>query len=194
MSVIIIVLPKLDNAKNIKRILLTHGFQSAVACSSGASALQMAGQYECGIVLSGYHLSDMYYVELMENLPESYELVLLGSPEKVADAGSGTLALTTPLKSYDLLNTVEMVLGQIEHRYRKRKVIKKRSAKEENYIRNAKYLLMERNHLTEQEAYRYLQKSSMDNGTNMVETAQMVLLLMFRSVYKELHADRETGC
>ena len=45
MSVIIIVLPKLDNAKNIKRILLTHGFQSAVACSSGASALQMAGQY-----------------------------------------------------------------------------------------------------------------------------------------------------
>ena len=51
MSVIIIVLPKLDNAKNIKRILLTHGFQSAVACSSGASALQMAGQYECGIVL-----------------------------------------------------------------------------------------------------------------------------------------------
>lgn len=62
MSVIIIVLPKLDNAQNIKRILLTHGFQSAFACSSGASALQMAGQYECGIVLSGYHLSDMYYV------------------------------------------------------------------------------------------------------------------------------------
>ena len=182
MSIIIIVLPKLDNAKNIKRILLTHGFQSAVACSSGASALQMAGQYECGIVLSGYHLSDMYYVELMENLPESYELVLLGSPEKVADAGSGMLALTTPLKAYDLLNTVEMVLGQIEHRYRKRKVIKKRSAKEENYIRNAKYLLMERNHLTEQEAYRYLQKSSMDNGTNMVETAQKVLMLMFDEI------------
>ena len=172
MSVIIIVLPKLDNAQNIKRILLTHGFQSAFACSSGASALQMAGQYECGIVLSGYHLSDMYYVEL----------ILLGSPEKVADAGSGMLALTTPLKAYDLLNTVEMVLGQIEHRYRKKKVIKKRSAKEENYILNAKYLLMERNHLTEQEAYRYLQKSSMDNGTNMVETAQMVLMLMFDEI------------
>ena len=41
-------------------------------------------------------------------------------PEKVADAGSGMLALTTPLKAYDLLNTVEMVLGQIEHRYRKK--------------------------------------------------------------------------
>ena len=41
---------------------------------------------------------------------------------------------------------------------------------------------MERNHLTEQEAYRYLQKSSMDNGTNMVETAQKVLMLMFDEI------------
>ncbi len=81
-----------------------------------------------------------------------------------------------------MLNTVEMVLGQIEHRYRKKKVIKKEAQKEENYILNAKYLLMERNHLTEQEAYRYLQKSSMDNGTNMVETAQMVLMLMFDEI------------
>lgn len=37
---------------------------------------------------------------------------------------------------------------------------------------------MERNHLTENEAHRYLQKCSMDSGTNLVETAQMVLTLM----------------
>lgn len=34
---------------------------------------------------------------------------------------------------------------------------------------------MEKNGLTEEEAHRYLQKRSMDNGTNMVETAYMVL-------------------
>lgn len=38
---------------------------------------------------------------------------------------------------------------------------------------------MERNHLSEEEAHRYIQKSSMDSGTNMVETAQMILMLMF---------------
>jgi response regulator NasT len=38
---------------------------------------------------------------------------------------------------------------------------------------------MERNSMTEEEAHRYLQKHSMDNGTNMVETAQMALA-MFR--------------
>ena len=31
----------------------------------------------------------------------------------------------------------------------------------------------------EEEAHRYIQKSSMDNGTNMVETAQMILTLLF---------------
>ena len=37
---------------------------------------------------------------------------------------------------------------------------------------------MERNNMTEEEAHRYLQKSSMDSGTNMLETAQMVLTIM----------------
>ncbi|HCO28049.1 MAG TPA: antitermination regulator, partial [Lachnospiraceae bacterium] len=39
-------------------------------------------------------------------------------------------------------------------------------------------VLMARNHMTEEEAHRYLQKTSMDSGTNMVETAQMILMLM----------------
>lgn len=41
---------------------------------------------------------------------------------------------------------------------------------------------MERNHLSEEDAYRYIQKCSMDSGTNMVETAQMVLMLLYDSV------------
>ena len=42
----------------------------------------------------------------------------------------------------------------------------------------AKELLMERNRMAELEAHRYLQKCSMDSGTNMVETAQMVISLI----------------
>ena len=59
---------------------------------------------------------------------------------------------------------------------------KQRSWKEQNYISNAKMLLMERNHLSEEDAYRYIQKCSMDSGTNMVETAQMVLMLLYDEV------------
>ena len=39
---------------------------------------------------------------------------------------------------------------------------------------------MERNHMSESEAHRYIQKNSMDTGTNMVETARMILSIMTR--------------
>ncbi len=34
---------------------------------------------------------------------------------------------------------------------------------------------MERNHLSEEEAHKYIQKLSMDSGNNLVETAEMIL-------------------
>ena len=51
----------------------------------------------------------------------------------------------------------------------------KRSADEQGVINQTKSLLIEKNGMTEEEAHRYLQKRSMDNGTNMVETSYMVL-------------------
>jgi response regulator NasT len=72
-----------------------------------------------------------------------------------------------------------MMVEGIERRRRKAKLKPKtRSTQEENDIKAAKSLLMERNHMTEEEAHRYLQKCSMDSGTNIVETAQMVLAMM----------------
>lgn len=53
----------------------------------------------------------------------------------------------------------------------------KRSAEEEKLLHHAKELLMEKNHMTEEEAHRYLQKRSMDNGTKLFETARMVIIL-----------------
>lgn len=87
------------------------------------------------------------------------------------------------MKASDLVNTVDMMLSQIERRIKKdKKKPKVRSWKEQNYIGNAKMLLMQRNHLSEEEAYRYIQKSSMDSGTNMVETAQMILMLLYDEI------------
>ncbi len=175
MSAIVVVLPKLEDAKKIRKILVGHGFQNVFACVSGSLALSTINQYACGLVISGYHLKDMYYLELLDQLPKYFEMVLLGKGDAAAETSLGVLSLTTPLKVYDLVNTADMVLRQLERRIKKDRTRKKRSEKEENYIRNAKFLLMERNQLSEEEAYRYIQKCSMDNGTNMVETAQMIL-------------------
>ena len=50
--------------------------------------------------------------------------------------------------------------------------------KQKETIEKAKKLLMARNHFSEEEAHRYIQKTSMDSGTNMVEMAEMILSMM----------------
>ena len=54
----------------------------------------------------------------------------------------------------------------------------RRSEGDRRLLAEAKSLLMERNHMSEGEAHRYIQKCSMDTGTNMVETAKMILSVM----------------
>ena len=88
-------------------------------------------------------------------------------------------SLPTPLHVNELLSTME-VMSYAYSRWRKKMRAKPRvrSREEQQTIERAKMLLMERNGLTEPEAHRYLQKASMDNGTGVVETADMILSLM----------------
>ena len=163
MSIIIIVLPKPEDAKKIRKILMEHGFENTVACTTAAQALMEINKYPAGLVISGYKLPDMYYRELAGSLPRFFEMLLIGSA--------------------NVVNTVEMLLYQLERRLkREKKKPKARSQRDQNYITNAKLLLMDRNHLTEEEAYRYIQKCSMDSATSMVETAQMILTLIYDEV------------
>lgn len=124
----------------------------------------------------------MNYLDLSECLPRDFEMLLLASARVICEVPSSILSVEMPIKSGDLVNTVSMILMQQDRKRRKeKKKPKLRSEKEQNYISNAKMMLMQRNHLNEEDAYRYIQKSSMDSGTNMVETAQMLLMLLYES-------------
>ena len=63
-------------------------------------------------------------------------------------------------------------------RKKRRTEPKVRSEEEKRMLQDAKELLMVRNNMSEEEAHRYIQKRSMDNGTGLIETAQMILSLM----------------
>ena len=89
------------------------------------------------------------------------------------------MSLSMPLKVHELLQTVEMMDYTITRRRKKlRQRPKVRSKEEQGMLNSAKAVLIERNGFSEEEAHRYIQKRSMDNGTGLVETAQMVLSLM----------------
>lgn len=177
---IIVVFPKKENAVNIRNLLVRNGLNVTGVTTTGAQALQYADDLDDGIVVCGYKLKDMMYTDLREYLPANYEMLLVASQDKWCDGLiEGVMGLSMPVKTYDLMNTIDLMLTSIDRRRRKhKKQLKNRDPKQQQTIKEAKELLMERNHMTEEEAHRYLQKNSMDSGTNMVETAQMVLSIM----------------
>ena len=65
----------------------------------------------------------------------------------------------------------------LRSRKRKKKFIKQKNNQDFELIKKAKDLLMERNNMTEEQAHRYLQKTSMNSGNSMLDTALMIISL-----------------
>ncbi len=178
---IIVGFPRIEDAICIKGLLTRGGYNVVGACSSGAQIISLANELDSGIVVCGYRFSDMHYSELNNFLPKGFEMLLVASPEKLVYCrDNGIVCLPMPIKAMDLYNTLQMMTYQYRRR-RKSEDAKPRprSPEEKAVIDKAKVVLMERNNMTEEEAHRYLQKASMDSGTNMVEMAEIVLRLMY---------------
>lgn len=177
---IVVAFSKIDDGKSIKTILMRSGFPVVAVCTTASQVLNTCGDWDYGIVVSGYRFADMMYEELRDCLPAAMGMLLISSPDHWAETDSRDIVcLPMPLKVRDLVNTLGMMVqAQMYKRKKQKSQPRKRSEDDRLLIEKAKALLMERNHMTESEAHRYIQKCSMDSGTNMVETAQMVISLM----------------
>ena len=78
MTGVIVVLPKIDDAKKMKNLLVRNGISVAGACTTGAQAIALADNLNDGIILCGYKLADMIYSQLHEYLPQGFEMLLIG--------------------------------------------------------------------------------------------------------------------
>lgn len=174
---VIVLFPKLENAKYIKNILVRNGIEVIAVHTSGAQAILTTENLEEGLIICGYRFKDMMYDELKEYLPDGFQMLLIASQTHWEECDdSDIVKLAMPIKAYDLMQTVNLLLESLERRRRKRKLKPKaRSDEDRKIISRAKEILMENHDMTEEEAHRYLQKRSMDSGTNLVEMSRMVL-------------------
>lgn len=175
---VIIAFPKIEDAKSIKNILIQNGIGVNAVVNSASQAIAAVNELDGGILICGWRFRDMYYKELRDYLPDSFSMLLIASASRLSDVTGDIVCLSLPFKTYDLINTVQMMIKDYRKRKKKKKTMPSRTEEEIKSIEKAKTLLMERNNLSEEEAHRYLQKTSMDNGTNMAETAQMLLSMM----------------
>ena len=178
MATLIVAFPKLEEAKAVKNLLVRKGYDVAAPCTTGAQVINQADDLSDGIIVCGYKLADnMLFSEVYEYKPKSFEMLLVASQNRWEDCqDNGIVCAAMPIKVNDLVSTIEMMLqAQIRRRRKLRSQPRKRSPEEQKIIDDAKHLLMERNNMSEQEAFRYIQKCSMDSGNTMVESATMVM-------------------
>ena len=178
MTNIVIAFPRIEDGKSIKNILVKNGFHVSAVTSTGAKALELCDSLSDGVLVCGYKLTDMLYSQIKEDLEPGIEMLLLTSAAHIAQTDGDVVCVEMPIKIHDLLDTVSTLIENVESKRRKRRAAPAaRDDASKEIIMQAKLLLMERNNLSEPEAHRYLQKTSMDSGNSLAETAQMVLTL-----------------
>ena len=180
MSNIVIAFPKKEVAQNIRKILSQSGYSVQAVCSTGAQALASVNNLENGILICGSRFIDMMYMEIHDYLPPEFQMLLIASPTSIQEREVENLVcLELPMKVHELLQTLEMMEGQIRRRRKRlRNIPRQRSEEDRQMIEQAKALLMDRNKFSEEEAHRYPPKRRMENGTGLVEVAQMILSLL----------------
>lgn len=174
---VIVVFPKLEEAKSIKGLLVRNGIDVIAACTSASHVINLTDDLDYGIVVSGYKLVDMMYSELLECLPATFDMLVVASQRHYAECRtSDVVCLSMPVKAADMVNTVNLMYDKMYRQKKREKAKPKhRSEEEKQVIAHAKMVLMQQKGMTEDEAHKYLQQKSMDNGINLVEMAHMVI-------------------
>ncbi len=180
MTDMIIVFPKLEDGKQLRNLLMKNGFSVSGVCTTGAQAMQSIDGLEDGLIVCGYKLKDMMFMDLYSCLPPYFDMLLIASKTHWNECEDDNIVcLPLPIKVHDFLQTVGKMIENLERRKRKRrKSPRKRDEEGTRAIMEAKELLMERNKMTEKEAHRYIQKLSMDSGNPLEQTAKTLTAFM----------------
>ncbi len=176
MGSIIIAMPKYDNALKVSEIIKRSDISEIVTiCTIGSDVLRKVEDMDVSIVVCTRKLRDMGYEELSGLLPPHVKMLLLTKDPDLEPFSSEIIKLLMPFKVADFTGTLRMLLSRDYYPKRKKRTL--RSPEEQRIIDKAKAILMERNDMTEPDAFRYIQKTSMDTGRTLIESAQMILIL-----------------
>ncbi len=183
---VLLVLRKPDLIRQIRAILTSRGYAVSDGCVSGMQALRSAATHPVDIAIVGYTLNDMSGLDFsMDLLSNSDCSVLLMTPPdqmvyvKEQIGSADVVPVPRPVTAQALLSTLELIghyrskLTRANEETKKLKQDLDRRAVAEK----AKVVLMNRLQMSEAEAWRYLQKRSMDTGTSLKEIALRVLEL-----------------
>ena len=153
--------------------------------SSAAEALPLVRRYRPDVVILAVGLPDGDGVEVaratMDRAPCPIVLLTSRTDPNVVERASaaGVMAfLLKPLRPEELRPALDLAVARFREfeTIRKENADLRRAIESRKLVERAKGLLMEREGLSEGEAFRRIRKASMDNRKSMAEVADAILL------------------
>lgn len=164
----------------VKELLLANGFEDIYCCGSGNDVIDTAKDNYGGVIVCSPNVGKMSCLEIYEYLPDDYGMVVLVTSSQIdlISDNDDIFKVMLPVNRSDLVRTVNMVMDI----GRKNSCVKGNNKKaadrnidDKVVIEKAKLFLMNKYHITEASAHRYLQKNSMDRGLKMIDIAKKIL-------------------
>jgi len=170
--------------KHLKGMLVDLGFDEILECGDGATAVEMAlGRFPDMVILD-VSMPEMDGISAAIEIRKKLKIpiMLLTSAcdsETVKRASASGIAayLTKPLRQQDLLPAIELALKHGEEVENLKDTIDdlRESIEDRKVIEKAKGVLMEKNHVSEAEAYRSMQKAAMAKRKTLRQVADRIL-------------------
>lgn len=186
----VVALANSEAAEKIKYALQRNGYAVEEICTSGSEALRRIRTGSTDILLINFDMPDMTGLEVAtivgdENLCSVLLFVTSVQREFCADVVEDydITLFPKPVGVEGLLNTLEMIvqsrrrMGRLERELSKLK----RELDDRKLIEKAKGILMKRKSISEAEAYRRIQKMSMDSRVAMRDIAEKIIVLAEKS-------------
>ncbi len=169
---------------NLKSMLVDLGFDEILECGDGTKAVELALASFPDMAILDVSMPGMDGISAAVEIKKKLKIPILlltsvcdSATVKRASASGIAAYLTKPLRQQDLLPAIEIALQHVEEvEDLKEKIDDLRELIEHRkIIEKAKGLLMERNRISEADAYRIMQKSAMDKRKTLLQVANTIL-------------------
>jgi len=176
MRQVIVAFERQANCDKLREILEAGGEFSCLVCRTADQVRRAVRKLRLDIVVCGFKLGEESCESLSYDLPQRCSMLMV-APQAQLDLceAEGIFKLQSPIRRAELLASVRL-LAQLSRAGRPERGPVQRSREERELVERAKAVLMDRHGMTEEQAHRFLQKQSMDNGARLTDTAKLVLV------------------
>ncbi len=161
-------------SEKVVKMLKYGGIYTSAVFKSFGELQKQIDFYNGGTIICGYKLSDSSIVQIIDDIPDNFNIILIGDKSQIEMCDDDRVfKLSVPLNKDELVCSVMMLINVDISTYFKPAA--ERSKDEKKIILKAKEILITCYGMTESQAYRYMQKKSMDTGVKMISIAKIIL-------------------